>query len=69
METVFSSIVTFFNFYFGVGLLFALAFVFIGINKVDDAAKEASIFFKALLLPGLMLFWPIFLFKWIGVRS
>jgi len=69
METTFSAILTFFNFYFGIGLLFAINFVIAGINKVDEGAKGAPVFFKMLLLPGLMMLWPIFLVKWMGAKS
>lgn len=46
-----------------VGLLVAGAFLFWGIERIDDNAKGAWAF-RPLLLPGLMLLWPLVLWRW-----
>jgi hypothetical protein len=51
--------------YLAVGLLFAAAFLPKGITRVDEGAKGAGIWFKALILPGVVCFWPALLKKWI----
>lgn len=51
--------------YMAVGVVFALLFVFSGAGRVDDSAQGASVFFKILIFPGSMIFWPFLLKKWI----
>ena len=51
--------------YFAVGLLFAIAFVVRGIDRVDGTAK--TIGFRLIVLPGATALWPILLARWIGV--
>ena len=51
--------------YLLVGLLFAIVFVFFGAKKVDPPAGETGFFFKLLILPGSMVFWPHLLRRWI----
>jgi hypothetical protein len=51
--------------YLGAGLLFAIGFLFWGIEKVDEGAAHASIGFRIIILPGLMVFWPVLLKKWL----
>ena len=51
--------------YLAVGFLFALAFVFRGAKKIDPQAKEGSIGFRVLILPGAMALWPILASSWL----
>lgn len=50
--------------YGGIGGVIALGFVLVGIDRVDPAAHGAY-FVRPLLLPGLMLLWPLVLVRWI----
>jgi hypothetical protein len=50
--------------YLGAGLLFALAFVSRGVAVVDPAARGSSLGFRALLVPGAALLWPLLLRRW-----
>ena len=50
--------------YGGIGLLVAVAFLFLGIDRVDPAARGAHAF-RPLLLPGLVLLWPFVVARWI----
>lgn len=50
--------------YVGSGLLFALAFVTIGVQRVDAAARGASLGFRVLILPGCALLWPLLAVRW-----
>jgi hypothetical protein len=50
--------------YGGIGGAIALGFVLVGIDRVDQAAHGAYLV-RPLLLPGLILLWPIVLVRWI----
>jgi hypothetical protein len=65
MESFFSAFLLLLGAYFLAGFIFALLFVFIGVNRVDEGAKGAPVSFRLLLLPGSMAFWPYLLAKWI----
>lgn len=51
--------------YFGVGLLFALAFVTLGVSKIDPTAKGMALKARLIILPGVMLLWPLMGYKWL----
>jgi len=42
----------------------AVAFVLVGIDRIDAAARGAYLV-RPLLLPGLTLLWPIVVVRWI----
>ena len=50
--------------YAGVGLVFAVTFLWRGIQRVDTGAQGAGVFFRLLILPGVAAFWPMFLSRW-----
>ena len=54
-----------FYLYFGIGFLFAVAFVTIGVKELDPNASGSGIAFRLLILPGSAAFWPLFLRRWI----
>ena len=58
-------IVRLFGVYFALGLIFALAFVFRGVQRIDAAAKGASVGFRLLILPGCAALWPLLTWRWI----
>jgi hypothetical protein len=47
--------------YLGIGLLFAVPFVLIGVERVDPAARGATWGFRVLILPGAAALWPLLL--------
>jgi hypothetical protein len=49
--------------YLAVGVVFGVAFLFVGIGRVDPAARGAFAF-RPLLLPGLTLLWPFVAVRW-----
>jgi hypothetical protein len=51
--------------YFTVGILFAGAFVVVGVEKMDPAARGSSPGFRILILPGTALFWPLLARRWV----
>jgi len=50
--------------YLLLGLLFALGFVFKGVNTVDPVAADAPLIFRLMILPGSVGLWPIVLTMW-----
>ena len=48
------------------GFIFSIAFVCKGIGKIDEGAKGASWGFRIIILPGVVVFWPLLLRKWIS---
>lgn len=56
--------------YAAAGTLFAAAFVARGVNAMDPAACNAGIGFRLLIVPGVIVFWPLLLRRWVqAVRS
>lgn len=45
------------------GMIYAMYFVFWRLMQIDENAKQTSVFFKIIILPGIVLLWPFFLFK------
>jgi hypothetical protein len=51
--------------YLGCGLLFAVGFVTLGVGRVDVAARDTSLGFRLLLLPGTAACWPFLAVRWV----
>jgi hypothetical protein len=50
--------------YAGLGLMFAVPFVWAGVQRLDPEAQGSGIAFRLLILPGIVAFWPVFLCRW-----
>jgi len=50
--------------YLATGLLFALAFVTAGVQRLDGDARGGTIGFRILILPGAVLLWPLLAVRW-----
>ncbi|MGG9960612.1 hypothetical protein [Ferruginibacter sp. SUN106] len=46
------------------GFLFAIFFLSKGIQKVDVAAHGSGWGFRLIILPGIIVLWPVLLNKW-----
>jgi hypothetical protein len=46
------------------GLIVAVAFLSVGIDRIDYAAVGAYAF-RPLLIPGIVLLWPLVLWRWV----
>jgi hypothetical protein len=46
-----------------IGIVVGVAFLFLGIDRIDPAA-HGSYAFRPLLLPGLVLLWPFVAWRW-----
>lgn len=51
--------------YFALGFVFAVAFITLGIARIDHAARQSPIGFRLLILPGAAALWPILLIRWL----
>jgi len=51
--------------YAGLGFLFALVFVWVGLQSLDSEAQGSGIGFRLLVLPGVAALWPVLLYRWI----
>jgi hypothetical protein len=49
--------------YAALGAVVALLFLVFGIERVDPAARGA-VTFRPLIVPGLVLLWPLVLWRW-----
>lgn len=52
----------------GMGFLVAAVFLFFGMDRIDDDADGAYIF-RVLLLPGVLLIWPLVLWRWFVLET
>ena len=51
-----------------IGLLVGIAFVAVGITRVDPATRGSSWRLRLILLPGCLIFWPWLGWLWAGNR-
>jgi hypothetical protein len=47
------------------GLAVGVPFVVCGVDRLDGAARGASLGFRLLILPGTVALWPLMATKWI----
>ena len=69
-EQIANAFVIAFEAYVLVGALFAIAFVAVGVSRIDPAARGAGVAFRIAILPGSAAFWPLLLSRWVrGVHE
>ena len=51
--------------YLALGVFFAIPFLMKGLNKIDEGAHGSTMGFKIIIIPGVIVFWPVLLSKWI----
>ncbi|MFN0170462.1 MAG: hypothetical protein ACKV22_28920 [Bryobacteraceae bacterium] len=54
--------------YAGIGLVFAVVFVAVGIGRVDPNARKAPLGFRLIVLPGCAALWPLMAGRWMRAR-
>ena len=64
LETFAKAIVYALTVYASLGLVFAVPFVWLGVQRLDSEAQGSGIGFRLLILPGVAAFWPMFLYRW-----
>jgi hypothetical protein len=55
--------------YLVAGMIFALAFLPRGVLTIDERLRASPVTVRVLLVPGMMLLWPMFLRRWIAGTS
>ena len=51
--------------YLLLGVLFVIPFILKGLTKVDEGAHGGTIGFKIVIIPGVIVFWPLLLRRWL----
>ena len=54
--------------YLALGVLFVIPFLMKGLNKVDEGAHGSTIGFKIIIIPGVIVLWPVLLRKWMNSK-
>jgi hypothetical protein len=52
-----------------IGLVFAVAFITVGIGRIDSSAKGSPVTFRLLILPGVAALWPVLLKRWLAGQT
>jgi hypothetical protein len=52
--------------YVAAGVLFAIPFVFRGVDRIDPAARESSRGFRFIIVPGVVTLWPLLARRWLA---
>jgi hypothetical protein len=52
--------------YLACGLLFAIPFALVGVNRIDPHARPGSWGFRAFVVPGTVFLWPLLLRRWLS---
>jgi hypothetical protein len=66
MKTVVLIFVNAFQLYLVLGLIVAIFIQRKGLKKIDPSVEGAGVWFRVLTFPGIVAFWPVMLFKWVG---
>lgn len=69
LEQIAKVIVLAFYAYASIGVVFAVAFVAVGVKRIDAQAVGTSLGFRLLIFPGCAAFWPMFLRRWVGGKT
>jgi len=68
-ETVTILIVYMLRVYGALGVAFSIAFVTVGVKRIDSQAIGSSIGFRLLIFSGSVAFWPLLLRRWISGKG
>ncbi len=55
--------------YLGLGVAFGLLFVSLLVARVDPSARGGSLGFRLVVLPGVALLWPLFVWRLLRGRA
>ena len=55
--------------YTALGVAFGLAFVTVGVKRIDSQAIGSSVGFRVLIFPGSVAFWPLLCRRWISRKE
>ena len=54
--------------YLCAGFLVTVFLLVKGLGRVDEMAKGSTTGFKLIIIPGMLVFWPVLLKKWISAK-
>lgn len=54
--------------YAALGAVVAAAFVFVGLDRIDSSS-HGSYSFRPLIVPGLILLWPLVIMRWLAAEK
>ena len=63
-ESVAHWVLTVAGVYAGVGVVFAIPFAWRGAGVLEPVAREGTLGFRLLILPGAATLWPLLLYRW-----
>ena len=55
--------------YLAIGLAFAIPFAFMGVGRIDPVARDGTVGFRLLILPGAAALWPLLAWRLITGRT
>lgn len=64
MRTIAETIVWLLTVYICLGLTCAAPFLIYGLPRIDKNAEGASIWFRLIILPGFLIFYPLLMWRW-----
>lgn len=64
IESLVVGVLLFLGGYSGVGVLLAIVIHWRGFSPIDTTAQSSGPFFRILVTPGLVTFWPLLLYRW-----
>lgn len=51
------------------GVVFTIPFIIKGATKIDEGAHGSKWGFRIIIIPGVIIFWPFLLKKWISISK
>jgi hypothetical protein len=69
MEQIVTGILALVGLYLLLGILFSVFFFIKGIKKIDEGTVDANRWFRLIILPGVFIFWPSLLSKWLKANK
>jgi hypothetical protein len=54
--------------YLAAGILFSVPFITRGVTRIDEGAAGSGFGFRLIIIPGVIVFWPLLLKKWMAVN-
>ena len=55
--------------YVAAGLLFATAFLLVGVKQIDHEARGSGFAFRLFIAPGVIALWPLLAHRWASGES
>lgn len=54
--------------YLAAGIVFTIPFITRGITRIDEGAAGSGLGFRLIIIPGVIVFWPVLLKKWLTIK-